>query len=658
MKKIVYFLLITLLFIPMLINASSYTSANSTAGKYINNFSHPDRYFKTSSGDLILKGEVEQTIVRKDKDNKPLTISSYMFDGTKFWAKDAYIISEKIEKNTTGDAKTKVTEIVKHGTKVKGTGKYNDPWIFVDSFKVTVRVEEGKGTVDDLKVSTKTVDAFDSVSFDLVPEPGYKYLSNTCGEIPSGEILTINKVSKDIECSVSFETGKYSNTLPKPYSQPIHIDLTNSDVQYEFTRSNPYTFASRYKEGYYTDDTLKTRLGKLASIPTRDGWTFKGFYVKNSETDKLYLIKEGDQLLINGSGFFESTYELLKDNTTKETIGWKVEPNKYKITFNRNGGTGGTGEILNQVYEDDLPNITVPERPGYVFEGYYSTNSNGTYKDKYYNSTGHEVKIFEMDKAGDLTLTAKWTACAKGSYCPGNNTSNLCSAGQYQDEEGKTSCKNCPAGQYQDQEGQTSCKNCVKASYSTEGQEKCTACQSGKTTSGAGSSSCNANCTNTANATQWETAIWNTNNTVTNACKIKSCQAGYKIENNTCVKACDYDSKSACQNSDYDSERCKTDCGSCKKWTCKQEANGCWVHDYFCCGSSGSHCYVYNWGCAYDSHTSGGNCSNAWDVIAGTTEDCYEEVSESRCDRGYWRDNIEYSWWIGDNNGHHGICCR
>ena len=103
MQKLLYSILFIFLFIPMLVNASSYSNATSTANKYINNFLNSDRYFKTNSGDLITKSEVEKTIVRKDKDNKPLTISSYMFDGTRFWAKDSYIIAETIEKKTGGN---------------------------------------------------------------------------------------------------------------------------------------------------------------------------------------------------------------------------------------------------------------------------------------------------------------------------------------------------------------------------------------------------------------------------------------------------------------------------------------------------------------------------------------------------------------------------
>ncbi len=43
MKKKIVLILLVLLCIPLLVNASSYSSATSTAGRYINNFLTPER---------------------------------------------------------------------------------------------------------------------------------------------------------------------------------------------------------------------------------------------------------------------------------------------------------------------------------------------------------------------------------------------------------------------------------------------------------------------------------------------------------------------------------------------------------------------------------------------------------------------------------------
>lgn len=49
--------------------------------------------------------------------------------------------------------------------------------------------------------------------------------------------------------------------------------------------------------------------------------------------------------------------------------------------------------------------------------------------------------------------------CNAGFSCAGG-VSTSCKAGTYQDEKGKTSCKNCPDGQYQPNSGQSSCLKC------------------------------------------------------------------------------------------------------------------------------------------------------------------------------------------------------
>ncbi len=744
MKKVLIFLLI--LFMPLLVDASSYNSATGIASRYINNFLNPSRYINVNKGDLISKEEVEKTIVRPN-----MTVSSYMYEGTKFWAKDKYIIGEAIEKKDGGDAKTKVTEIVLHGTKVKGTGKYTDPWIFVDTYKVTV-FTSANGMIDGQRSVTKNVDSNGNVTFTIEPNSGYKYLNNNCGSTSEvvGNILTIRNVEKDISCSVSFEESMYSNTLPVPY-KVVHINLTNSDVTYRFDNTPqgpvPNTFSSRYLNGYYTDDTLTTRIGKLTTMPKRKGWNFLGYYVGDTQNTSTQLIYS--------NGFFEQTYQLLKDNVNKEKITFKVEPQRFKISFDFDNGTGGTPEVSNWPYEHDMPTITLPGRPGYTFDGYYTAKNGGG--DKYYNTNGTESRIFNPTTPGNLTLYAKWKICPVGSYCPGDNKVYPCPTGYSTETTGSYSCtqcrywdschtgentcrygcstcsgsypcgefcyhlyvlahgscyirycpysyscncsscyyghntckgawvyiqnensctvssteytvnldkkggtggansykltyygtkpvavinnnkdekymdvptkagytfggyytgengtgtmivtanyvyasnydpnktdytntelnnlitkvngtisyldlkkkatpsgktftlyahwiecpkgsrcpgdnKNwqCEPGKYQDEKGKTTCKTCIKESFQGEyGKDKCDACNDGSTNENNGKVSCDVMCPNSEHVAEWETATWNSNNTVTNACKIKSCETGYRLDNNVCVR--------------------------------------------------------------------------------------------------------------------------
>ena len=96
-----------------------------------------------------------------------------------------------------------------------------------------------------------------------------------------------------------------------------------------------------------------------------------------------------------------------------------------------------------------------------------------------------------------------------------------------------TGQKKCAAGTYCVSGVATSC---VQGSMSAEGATACTACQ-GKTTSGAGKSSCDADCSNKTGVSTWLTASW-TSNSVNNLCKIDTCTSGYTKDatNNKCIK--------------------------------------------------------------------------------------------------------------------------
>lgn len=83
--------------------------------------------------------------------------------------------------------------------------------------------------------------------------------------------------------------------------------------------------------------------------------------------------------------------------------GYTPSGTSYTVTFNKQGGSGGTYSV-EAYYDDDMPYATKPSKSGYEFLGYYSsTNGNGTkYYDKYMNS------VRKWDKKYDTTLYAYW----------------------------------------------------------------------------------------------------------------------------------------------------------------------------------------------------------------------------------------------------------
>ena len=72
------------------------------------------------------------------------------------------------------------------------------------------------------------------------------------------------------------------------------------------------------------------------------------------------------------------------------------------ITFNRRGGSGGTDSVT-ATFGAPMPDITLPTRKGYVFQGYFN-ESDGD--DMYYTADGSSAR--DWDGAQDTTLFAQW----------------------------------------------------------------------------------------------------------------------------------------------------------------------------------------------------------------------------------------------------------
>ncbi len=717
MKKIKY-LVIFLLMIPILVFAANFDDVKDKANSYSGRFAYSERYlvpetsywdldnsFKPKSIGFFRKGgfitQKEMAVTSKGKD-----ISfSYMYDGTKFWAIDGSVVG-----GNGSNVKTKITEYVAHDTKVTGIGTYANPFMFVDSYEVTVK-SNGGGKIDNGSFSTKPAVAHRSVSFVLTPDSGFKYYNHNCGASVTVEnnILTFNSVEKNMSCEVTFGESKDSFGLPTPCFE--YDTATSGHQERCFSAPVPNQFYYRYGLGYYSNEQLTIRVGKLTQRPVLTGWTFQGYFVGDKQ-----LVKGNNESNENKKGTFDDTYTII--NEGNKDIKARGVANTYTIVFEKEGGTGGTGSKTVQ-FDHDLPIIEVPVRPGYVFAGYFTgKNGEGT---QYYGSDGSRLELWH--EAASTSLYANWTICPVGSYCPGDNTLIPCPSGLSTETTGSISCKQCryydsclyntlechygcdcydysyqccsqyyynsqfrgclvygtcndtycsncsnckyttgsctggyvynnscedgvkynvnfdkqegtggsngytvtyygdspsiasttietptragyvfdgyytavkgggtkiinaktttegfiaesdirsilpsatppytlyanwieceagnycpgdnttkpcEPGKYQNQKHQASCIPCIKKSnQGMYGATSCEACNSGLTNTVDGKSVCDTECSNKANVKEWEIAVWNSNNTVTNACKIKSCADGYRIESNKCVR--------------------------------------------------------------------------------------------------------------------------
>lgn len=203
----------------------------------------------------------------------------------------------------------------------------------------------------------------------------------------------------------------------------------------------------------------------ILPIPTKEGYTFMGWYQKNDFSgDQVVILGKGTTGNIifyakwqkdETNGVYEITYELYGgtlDNPIKtfkkeflpitlltpiktgyRFIGWYLDPeftilvtkiieakdvtvyakwekieqdvNVYNIIYHLNGGINHLNNP-DKLYESELPfTLFKPTRVGYIFVGWYITNE----------FEGEEIKIIDtLD--GDLNLYAKWEKEPEAKY--------------------------------------------------------------------------------------------------------------------------------------------------------------------------------------------------------------------------------------------------
>ncbi len=131
---------------------------------------------------------------------------------------------------------------------------------------------------------------------------------------------------------------------------------------------------------------------RTVTPPTRPGYTFNGFYTASSGGTQTHYASGSGKTTPNSAG-----------KTLDHTLYAQWTPLEYTITFDQNGGSGGTAS-RKATFDSTYPSITKPTRTGYTFLGYYTgRNGSGT---QIYNSSGTSTATYTT--ATDTELYAHW----------------------------------------------------------------------------------------------------------------------------------------------------------------------------------------------------------------------------------------------------------
>lgn len=157
--------------------------------------------------------------------------------------------------------------------------------------------------------------------------------------------------------------------------------------------ANTYTVTLNKQSGSGGTASVTAAYGSAmptATMPTRTGYTFQGYYDDTSGGTQYY----------KADGSSARTW----NKTAATTLYARWTANTYTVTLNKQSGTGGTSSVT-ATYGSAMPTATMPTRTGYTFAGYYDATSSGT---KYYNADGTSARSW--NKAAATTLYARWTA--------------------------------------------------------------------------------------------------------------------------------------------------------------------------------------------------------------------------------------------------------
>lgn len=288
------------------------------------------------------------------------------------------------------------------GSTVYGFAKlaagYNAPstWTLVSGTKNSEGAIYNVGSVSAGSANFGTVSA--TIKTMTVARNGNGGASGTAVTLTYGQSATVAALSRTGYTFKGWNTKadgsgtSYSTSLTS--AQVNALILSGSSTLYAQWTANTYTVTFSAGQGSGGPGTLTATYGQklrnltASELPTRAGFTFDGYYT--SGYSKKYFDANGTSLLT-----------WLEASNTTLYVSWKA--NEYDVTLDKQNGSGGDDEVT-ATYGSQMPEISVPTRNAYEFNGYFTEEGgSGT---KYYDADGASVNKWAV--ASDSTLYAYW----------------------------------------------------------------------------------------------------------------------------------------------------------------------------------------------------------------------------------------------------------
>lgn len=347
MKKKI--LLIIILILPVFINAkinNDYTTSSNYANKYIGTYPDNKLYILRSESGLEIPYKYENNVLSsvsqfknggllnldEFRNSKDRNGNTYLYTGNNYWtmtesSSKIYMIDNSSTDNELLTDKaslsgTRVTEYIRENTGVSGSGTYNDPWMFVERFEVSVMSADT--AAGDVSPKTYSANKGEDVEIRILPNSEYDYDSNNCDAIYQNNKIIIRNVTKNISCKVYFKKKQYT--------------LTYNNNGGNGCTSKTMTSGSAW--------------GTLCT-PNRTSYEFLGWY--DSSNNRV------------------TSTSIARSNLTV-TAKWQYS--SLKLTYDNNGGSGCTSKTISKGVK--VGSLCNPNKTANQFDGWYTAATGGT----------------------------------------------------------------------------------------------------------------------------------------------------------------------------------------------------------------------------------------------------------------------------------------
>jgi len=265
--------------------------------------------------------------------------------------------------------------------------------------------------------------------YDTLDDSGKQYIDKDMNPLSKYDVdtdLTIYAVwqAKDYKVTLVFADNtkqEITLTYDSEYTLPVDskygytflgwfgggIQYTDSNgvclnpyTDYEITlysklSANEYTIVIDFDGGQALENTTISvhavfdKFLPTVVSPFKRGHTVNGYYVLDG-SDKIYYIDKNLQSI--KAWDIDNSQVVLK-------VDWVA--NQYQITFDKDGGTGGTDSVFAE-FKQILPQgLVAPTKKGFEFVGYFDQ-----YGIQYYDKDMYTSVVMQQDQ--DFTLYAKW----------------------------------------------------------------------------------------------------------------------------------------------------------------------------------------------------------------------------------------------------------